>query len=184
MSRLLLARTARFTRLTAALCSRWVTIRTVTSRSLRRHRTCGKLSSGIPITFTATVTGAPNPTGTVSFSATTYNGLNAADDHARQQCSANANGQASVTTSALAAGGAFLGNHFITAIYSGDGTHASAFGTMMQKVHANASTTALSVLLLLRRIPGQPVTLTATVGVFLPLPELQREWSRFAMARM
>jgi Big-like domain-containing protein/uncharacterized protein DUF4214 len=118
--------------------------------------------AGSSITFTATVTGAPNPTGTVNFSATTYNGVNPQSITLASNVPL-VNGQASVTTSALAAGGAFLGNHFITAIYSGDGNHASAFGTMMQKVHANASTTVLSVSPAPAN-PGQPVTLTATVA--------------------
>jgi hypothetical protein len=68
-----------------------------------------------------------------------------------------------VTTSALTAGGNYLGNHFIVAIYNGDGSHASTFATMMQKVHANATTTALN----LSPNPsasGQAVSFTATVS--------------------
>ncbi|HSS22124.1 MAG TPA: Ig-like domain repeat protein [Pyrinomonadaceae bacterium] len=118
--------------------------------------------SGNSITFTATVTGAPNPTGTVSFSATTYKGTDPQTITLATNVPLNANGQASVTTSALTAGGSVLGNHFVTAFYSGDGTHASAFGTMVQKVHANASSTTLQVSPNPVN-PGQPVTLTATV---------------------
>jgi hypothetical protein len=118
---------------------------------------------GNPITFTATVTGSPAPTGTVTFSDTTYNGFTAESKTLGTNVPLNASGQATVTTSSLAAGGNYKGNHFIIAIYNGDGSHASTFATMMQKVHANASTTVLN------SSPnpsgsGQPVTFTATVS--------------------
>jgi hypothetical protein len=118
---------------------------------------------GNSITFTATVTGSPMPTGTVTFHDTTFNGLNAESTILAANVPLNTSGQATVTTSALAAGGSYLGNHFIIAIYNGDGSHASTFATMMQKVHANAST------ILLGSSPnpsgsGQPVTFTATVS--------------------
>jgi hypothetical protein len=122
---------------------------------------------GSSITFTAKVAGtAPAPTGNVTFSDTTYNGFTAVTTFLASNVPLDANGQASVTTAALTAGGAFLGNHFITAIYNGDGNHASAFVTMMQKVHGKASTTSL----LGTPNPasfGQNVTLFATVA---PLP--------------
>src|SRR6185503_14497588 len=73
------------------------------------------------------------------------------------------NGQASVTTSSLTSGGGFNGNHFITATYNGDANHSGSSVTMMQKVHANASTTVLAA------TPnpsdfGQSVSFTATVS--------------------
>lgn len=118
---------------------------------------------GNSITFTATVTGSPAPTGTVTFSDTTYNGFTAESRTLANNVPLNANGQATVTTSALAAGGNYLGNHFIIAIYNGDGSHASTVATMMQKVHANASATVLTA----SPNPsstGQPVSFTATVS--------------------
>ncbi|HMG72356.1 MAG TPA: Ig-like domain repeat protein [Pyrinomonadaceae bacterium] len=99
---------------------------------------------GNPITFTATVTGSPTPTGTVTFFDTTYNGFTAESKTLANNVPLNASGQATVTTSSLAAGGNYLGNHFIVALYNGDGSHASTVATMMQKVHANASNTLLS----------------------------------------
>jgi hypothetical protein len=117
---------------------------------------------GNSITFTATVTGSPPPTGTVTFSDTTYNGFSAESKTLASNVPLNASGQATVTTSALAAGGNYLGNHFIIAIYNGDGSHASTFATMMQKVHANASTTSLSFSSNPTPL-GQSVSLMATV---------------------
>jgi len=118
---------------------------------------------GTSITFTANVTGtAPAPTGTVTFSDTTYNGFTPVTTTLATNVPLDANGHASVTTSALTAGGAFLGNHFIVAIYNGDGSHASTFATMMQKVHANASTTSVSATPNPANF-GQTVTFFATV---------------------
>lgn len=119
--------------------------------------------TGNSITFTATVTGSPAPTGSVSFGATTFNGLNAESISLASNVPLNAQGQASVTTSALVAGGNYLGNHFIIAIYSGDGSHTSTFATMVQKVHANTSAT----LLISSPNPsslGQSITFTANVS--------------------
>ena len=122
---------------------------------------------GSNITFTATVTGATTPTGTVTFFDVTYNGLNPESTTLASNVALNASGQASVSTSSLAAsltpGNNYFGNHFVTALYNGDGSHASTFGTMMQKVHANATTTVLDVSPNPSG-PGQPVTLTATVA--------------------
>ena len=119
--------------------------------------------AGNSITFTATVTGSPVPTGTVTFQDFTLNGVNAEVITLASNVPLTANGQATVTTSSLVAGGNYLGNHFITAIYSGDVNHASTQATMMQKVHAGATATALAI----SSNPagaGQPVTLTATVS--------------------
>ena len=115
------------------------------------------------ITFTATVTGATPATGTVSFFANTYNGLTPEARTLQTNVPLNANGQASVTTSSLAAGLNYLGNHFIVAIYNGDGSHASTVATMMQKVHPNAMTTSLVAFPNPSSL-GQQVLITATVA--------------------
>jgi hypothetical protein len=118
---------------------------------------------GSNITFTATVTGLPNPTGTVTFSDVTYNGLNPESTTLASNVPLNASGQASVSTSSLAAGGNYLGNHFITALYNGDANHASTFTTLVQKIHA----TATNMVLRATPNPGQPgemVLLIATVS--------------------
>ncbi len=119
---------------------------------------------GSPITFTATVTGSPaGPGGTVTFTDLTYNGSTPVTTTLATNVPLSANGQASVTTSSLAAGGGFLGNHFITANYSGDAGHPASSVTMLQKVHANGSTSVLA------SSPnpssfGQAVSFTATVS--------------------
>jgi hypothetical protein len=119
---------------------------------------------GSAITFTATVTGSPaGPGGTVTFTDLTYNGSTPVATTLATNVPLTANGQASVTTSSLAAGGGFLGNHFITATYSGDASHPGSSVTMMQKVDANGSTTILA------SSPnpssfGQAVSFTATVS--------------------
>jgi hypothetical protein len=118
---------------------------------------------GNPITFTATITGSPTPTGTVTFFDTTYNGFTAESMTLASNVPLNASGQATATTSSLAAGGNYLGNHFIVALYNGDGSHASTFATMMQKVHANASNTLLSSSPNPSSL-GQTVSITATVA--------------------
>ncbi|HEV7397776.1 MAG TPA: Ig-like domain repeat protein [Pyrinomonadaceae bacterium] len=119
--------------------------------------------SGNSITFTAAVAGsAPTATGTVTFQDLTYNGTFPVTTTLATNVPLNASGQAVLTTSSLTAGGSFLGNHFITATYSGDANHASSSATFMQKVHANASTTQLAFSSN-PSPPGQPITLTATV---------------------
>ena len=119
---------------------------------------------GSPITFTATVTGSPaTPSGTVTFTDLTYDGLTPVATTLVTNVPLGSNGQASVTTSSLAAGSGFLGNHFITATYNGDASHPASSVTMVQKVHANASTIVLA------SSPnpssfGQAVSFTATVS--------------------
>ncbi|HEY6230969.1 MAG TPA: Ig-like domain repeat protein [Pyrinomonadaceae bacterium] len=118
---------------------------------------------GDSVTFTATVSGVTQPTGSVTFSDTTYNGLNAETTVLASNVPLDANGQAKVTTSSLAAGGNYLGSHFITAIYGGDANHASTFATMVQKVHARATSTVVTA----SPNPagaGQPIVLSATVS--------------------
>jgi hypothetical protein len=119
---------------------------------------------GNTITFTASVTGsAPTPTGTLTFTALTYDGITPVTTTLAANVPLSASGQASVTTSSLSAGGNFLGNHFITAAYSGDADHSASSITMVQKVHAKASNLVLS------SSPnpsefGKTATFTATVS--------------------
>jgi Big-like domain-containing protein len=119
---------------------------------------------GSTITFTATVTGTPAPTtGTVTFTDLTYDGNIPTTITLASGFPLNANGTASVTTSSLAAGGSFRGSHFITAAYSGDGLHSPSSATMVQKIHANATTVTLNS----SQSPvnfGEAVGFTATVS--------------------
>src|SRR5436190_5208198 len=125
---------------------------------------------GQSLTFTATITntgpGTGTPTGTVTFQDFTYNDLTPVTTTLASNVPLNSSGVASVTTSGLTAGGGFLGNHQITATYSGDGTFSGGSAMLIQKVHASASTTTLT------SSPnpsngGQAVTFTANV---LPAP--------------
>jgi len=118
---------------------------------------------GTPITFTATVSGSRVlATGTITFTDLTYNGLTPVTTILASNVPLDGNGRATVTTSALGAGGTNLGNHFITATYSGDGSHQSSSVTMMQKVHANATVTVLESNG--PPNPGQSVTFVASVS--------------------
>jgi hypothetical protein len=121
---------------------------------------------GQPLTFTATIinrgTPGPTPTGTVTFQAFTHQNLTPITTTLASNVPLDANGQASVTTSDLAAGNGFLGNHFITATYSGDGNFSGGSATLVQKVHARASMTTLTSSPNPSG-PGQTVTFTAAV---------------------
>lgn len=102
---------------------------------------------GLPVTFTATVTGL-NPTGTVQFF-----------DSATLIGSGTLNsGQATLTTSALSPGA-----RSITAVYSGDTNNAGSTSSVLtQTISLSSTTTALAS----SKNPsdvGQPVTFTATV---------------------
>jgi hypothetical protein len=91
---------------------------------------------GQSLTFTAKVSGTgPTPTGTVTFTDLSYDGLTPVTTTLASNVPLNGLGQASVTTSSLAAGLTNFGNHFITATYSGDGGHQNSTVTMLQKVH-------------------------------------------------
>src|SRR5205807_10507780 len=94
--------------------------------------------TGKSVTFTATVTNpsAPGstPTGSVTFQDFTYQDLTPITTTLASNVPLNASGQASVTTSNLAAGNGFLGNHLITATYNGDGNFPAASATLVQKV--------------------------------------------------
>jgi hypothetical protein len=119
---------------------------------------------GDSITFTATVSrGVQPPTGTVTFTAVTFNGLTAVGTTLASNVPIDANGRASVTTSSLAAGGNNFGNHFITASYSGDATHQPSSAKLVQKVHANQSVTTLSTSKPVASV-GEAVTFTAVVS--------------------
>ena len=130
---------------------------------------------GQSLTFTATITNTgPTgviPSGTVTFLDMTYHDLTPVPATLASNVPLNASGQAAVTTSSLTAGNGFLGNHFITAIYSGDGNFSGGSATLVQKVHASASTTTVS------SSPnpssgGQAVTFTATVASAPPGPTI------------
>ncbi len=119
---------------------------------------------GNPITFTARVSGSlPAPTGTVTFEDRTYNGFTPITTTLATNVPLDGSGQAAVTTPSLAAGGSNLGNHWITARYSGDSNHLASSVTMVQKVHANASNTVLASSLSPSSF-GQAVSFTATVS--------------------
>jgi len=119
---------------------------------------------GNAITFTARINGSLSvPTGTVTFEDRTFNGFTSVTTTLATNVPLDGNGQAAVTTSTLAAGGSNLGNHWITARYSGDVIHPPSSVTMVQKVHANASTTMLASSLTPSSF-GQAVTFTAVVS--------------------
>ena len=124
---------------------------------------CRTAVLGQPITFTATVAAnGATPTGTVTFSDLTYNGFTQVTTPLGV-APLDGNGQASVTAATLTAGGTFLGNHWITASYSGDGNYPAGSIILVQKVHGWASSTALQAVG--NPSPyGQPVVLTATVS--------------------
>ena len=105
---------------------------------------------GQSVTFTATVSGsAGTPTGTITFK----------DGVATIGSASLASGQASFSTSALAAG-----SHAITAVYGGDTNYtASTSAVLTQTVNQAASTTAITSPVN-PSAPGQSVTFTATVS--------------------
>jgi hypothetical protein len=122
---------------------------------------------GQSLTFTATITNTgtpgPVPSGTVTFQDRTYQDTTPVTTTLASNVLLDANGQATVTTSSLTAGNGFLGNHHITAVYSGDGNFSAGSATLVQKVHARGTTTALT------SSPnpstgGQLVSFTATVS--------------------
>ncbi len=120
--------------------------------------------TGVTLTFTASVTGpAPSPTGTVTFTALTFNGLTPVTTTLAANVPLNATGQAATTTSSLTASGQSLGSYFITATYNGDGNHPVAAATMLQKIHQFGSNLVLSA----SSNPtnyDQPITFTAIVS--------------------
>ena len=103
--------------------------------------------TGQPITFTAIVTNldssTPKPTGTVTFQDMTYQGLVAQTNILAADVPLM-NGMAVITNSTLFAGSNYLGNHFITAVYSGDAIFQTGTATLVQKIHASATITTLT----------------------------------------
>lgn len=119
---------------------------------------------GDSVTFTATVTGGSTvPTGTVTFTDLSYDGLNPAILTLASNVPVDSNGRASITTSALVASSSNFGNHFITATYHGDGGHLSTAATMVQKVHQFGSTIGVQVSNPNPDV-GQSVTFNVTVN--------------------
>ena len=122
---------------------------------------------GESLAFTATITntGAPGPTpsGTVTFQDLTYQNLTPVTTTLASNVPLDANGQASVITSSLTAGNGFLGNHFITATYSGDGNFSGGSTTLVQKVHESGTTTTVTSSPNPSN-PGEAVSFTATVA--------------------
>jgi hypothetical protein len=104
------------------------------------------------VTFTATVTALPpvtgTPTGTVVFYA----------DGVSLGSAPLSGGVATLSTGSL-----YIGNHTITASYSGDAIFAASSGTLSQVVKANNTTTSLSSSLN-PSYRTQSVTFTATVA--------------------
>jgi hypothetical protein len=117
---------------------------------------------GQPVTFTAIVTNldasGPVPTGSVTFLDQTYNGLTPETNTLAANVPLT-NGVAVVSTSVLSAGSNYLGNHFISANYSGDANFQAGSASLVQKVHASATTTTL-----VSSNSGNTVTFAATVA--------------------
>ena len=125
------------------------------------------VSAGQSLTLTATVartgTGSLTPTGTVTFSDTTYSvtGSTLTPTTTQLATVSLSSGQASLSSSSLTAG-----THFISAAYSGDSNFAAATGSFVQVIHANATNTSLVATPSLSSL-GQAVTLTAAAT---PIP--------------
>jgi hypothetical protein len=100
--------------------------------------------AGQTATLTAMVTklddSRPLPTGTVTFQDVIYQGFTRVTNTLGNAIPL-AGGTATVTNVVLSAGSNSLGNHFITAIYSGDSWFPSTRVTLVQKVHAWATIT-------------------------------------------
>jgi hypothetical protein len=122
-----------------------------------------------PITFTAHVAtpaaaNQPNgvvPTNVVEFYDLTYNGYTPVETLIGA-VPLDVNGNASVTTTLSSSVGQ-LGNHFIRAHYTGNGTNEPGDATLMQKVHAFATSTLLTPVTTPSAF-GQPVALNVTVS--------------------
>jgi hypothetical protein len=119
---------------------------------------------GDSLTFTAVVTNLdpsdPVPNGTVTFHDVTYQGVTTISNLLAADV-ALINGVATVTTSNLSAGPNQLGNHWITATYSGDTNYPGGAATLIQKIHTSATLTTVT-----SSVPvagSNSVTFTATV---------------------
>ena len=115
-------------------------------------------SVGATITFTATVSGA-SPTGTVQFK---DGGTNRGDPVALNA------GVASYSTNALA-----VGNHTITAVYSGDANNAGSTSGALTQTMAQASSSTTLNASVASLTPGQTLTLAATVSGYAPTGSVQ-----------
>jgi len=102
--------------------------------------------AGQAVTFTAVVTNldasGPQPSGAVTFRDLTYTGLVPTNITLAANVPLT-NGLVSITSSNLTAGSSFLGNHFITATYTGDAEFSGGSATLIQKIHASATTMTL-----------------------------------------
>src|SRR2546423_4981405 len=100
----------------------------------------GSCLTGATVTFTATVSNpaspAPTPSGTVTFVDFTYLDLTPITTTVATNVPLDANGQASVTTSSLAAGKGSLRNQLITATFSGDANSPARDGAPLLKNHS------------------------------------------------
>lgn len=125
---------------------------------------------GQSLTFTASVTNTgtsgTTPTGTVTFTDTTYAVVNSTLQTTTTTLASNvpldSNGNATFTSSSLTAD-----NHFITVQYSGDSNFSPGSSSLVQVIHSGASSTTLA------STPnpsanGQSVTFTATAAAVPP----------------
>lgn len=126
--------------------------------------------AGQSLTFTAAVTNtggpSPTPTGTVTFNDTTYavvgGVLEATTTILASNVPLDGTGHASYTSSTLTAD-----KHFITVQYSGDSNFSAGSSSLVQYIHASASSTTLASTPNPSNL-GQPVTFTATVAAVPP----------------
>jgi len=124
--------------------------------------------TGQALTFTAAVANTSGsglvPTGSVTIQDTVYfvsGSSTGSTTNVIATVPLDGSGNAAVSTSSLSAT-----NHFITAVYGGDGNFSPGSATLVQKVHGYASATSLTSSPN-PSTPGQAVTFTATVA---PVP--------------
>ncbi len=115
---------------------------------------------GQSITFTATVTsvsGSGTPTGTVTFK-----------DGSTTLGAGTLSTAGGVTTATFATGSLAVGNHSITATYSGNTNLGKSTGSTVTETVAQAATGTTLVASINPSVFGQQVTFTATVGATAP----------------
>ncbi len=125
---------------------------------------------GQSLTFTAAVTDTGTsgiiPTGTVTFTDTTYAVVNGSLQTTTTTLASgvplNGSGNASYTSSTLTAD-----HHFITVQYSGDSNFSAGSSSLVQSIHTSASSTVLASTPNPSNI-GQSVTFTATLTAVPP----------------
>ncbi len=126
--------------------------------------------AGRPLTFTATIANAGpgiTPTGTVTFQDTVYfvagpGNLQSTTTVLCAGVTLDGAGRANCATAALSAG-----THFLSALYSGDGSFGAGSALLVQRVHGHASSTAF-VASPSPSLTGQAVLFTATVSSVPP----------------